>query len=135
MLILLLYEMLCDFGFVHQVLTYIRQHEGSVTSESAKPLNTIIWSNLDLFVRYGPVFLSEQEFHVGLRRHLTRYYRFLADSFFGGRNREFWGYHWNGLRTVGYPLSLVRLAGGIARAAVCRLRATARRILRAFRIR
>ena len=43
-----MYEVLqeWDFGFAHQVLTYIREHEGSVTSASSKPLNVHLWSNL-----------------------------------------------------------------------------------------
>ena len=65
------YEVLkeSDFGFVHQVLTFIRRHEESVTSVIAAPYKREILWNLDLFLKFGPVFLSKAEYnsHLALK--------------------------------------------------------------------
>jgi len=129
-----MYQMLqhCDFGFVHQVLSYVREHSQSETSTKAKALNTIIWSNFDMFMRHGPVFLNEQEFGARRRQQLADYYRFLADSLFEGQGRKFWQYHRRSLASTGYPLSWIRLAGGIVGAIVCRPRTIVRNVLRAL---
>lgn len=107
-----LYEILqhCDFGFVHQVLTYIRQHSESMTSQLAAPLNRIILSNFHLFTKYGPVYLSSKQYRKRLCEKLTEYYRFLAKSFFQLREKEFWDYHKEGVQNAGYPFSSVKLA-------------------------
>ena len=127
-----MYEFLqqCSFGFVHQVLTYVREHNNSETSKAAKPLNTMMWSNLDLFVRYGPAVLSELEFKLRLRQLLGKYYTFLADSFWEQRSSDFWKYHKNGLKTLGYPLNHLRLAGAVLGSVFTRPKATGKKILK-----
>ncbi len=129
-----MYEFLqhCDFGFVHQVLTFIREHENSETSKSAKPLNTMIWSNFDLFVRYGPVYLDPLEYKNKLRQMLGKYYTFLADSFWERRNAGFWKYHKDGLATLGHPLSHMRLAASIVKSVILRPKLTGKKILRSL---
>ena len=125
-----MYEFLrqCDFGFVHQVLTYIRTHSESETSKAAKPLNTLIWSNLELLIQYGPIYLGNQEFRVRLQQHLSKYYKFLADSLYEGRNKEFWRYHHDGLKAIGYPLNYFRLMGTVLASLICHPKSTAKRI-------
>lgn len=106
------YEILqcSDFGFVHQVLTYIRRHDESMTSSFAHQLNTIILSNLDLLVRYGPIYLSDNEYRRRLKHEMSEYYRFLANNIFRLRERErFWNYHRKGLEEMGHPLSKIKL--------------------------
>jgi len=106
------YEILkeSDFGFVHQVLTFIRQHEESMTSLAAAPYNKIILSNLDLFTRYGPIYLSPVEFKKQLILKLNQYYGFLARSLFNLREKDFWKYHKQTIQDFGHPFSLSRLA-------------------------
>jgi glycosyltransferase involved in cell wall biosynthesis len=98
-----------DFGFVHQVLTFIRTHEASITSTAAEPFNAYILTNLDLLTQYGPIYLSHEEYrsHLGLK--IKKYYRFLARSLFQIREREFWKYHRSALKTMGYSLNIVKL--------------------------
>jgi len=105
------YEVLqhCDFGFVHEILTFVRRHEHSATSIIAKPLNKLILQNLDLLVRFGPKYLAEDEFHSQLKLALTRYYRFLARSIIDKRDDAFWDYHRQGLKDIGLPLNSVKL--------------------------
>ena len=106
------YEILkkSDFAFVHQLLTFIRRHDESVTNKVVEPFNRNILFNLDLFTRYGPIYLSPDEY----KRHLTvkfrQYYHFLAHSLFNLREKKFWKYHNETLKDMGYFLSLSKLA-------------------------
>ncbi|MCC6208849.1 MAG: glycosyltransferase family 2 protein [Gammaproteobacteria bacterium] len=128
----LMYELLRDqdFGFVHQVLTYIRVHEASETARSAQPLNRILWSNFDLLVRFGPVFLNEAELQSAIRAYENKYYSFLARSLWELRDRKFWRYHEDGLPSLGHPLSYARLLGHALGEAVSQPRRTIARLAR-----
>lgn len=106
------YEILqkSDFAFVHQVLTFIRRHDESVTNKVAAPYNRIILSNLDLFTRYGPIYLSPDEYKSHLKVKFRQYYHFLAHNLFNLREKEFWKYHKETLKDLGYFFSLSKLA-------------------------
>ena len=106
------YELLkeTDFAFVHQVLTFVRTHDDSATAVITSSYNKIILSNLDLFTRYGPVYLSPIEFKKELHVRFNQYYGFLARSLFNLREKEFWKYHKQTLQDMGYPFSLSKLA-------------------------
>ena len=105
------YEILkeSDFGFVHQVLTFIRQHGESVTSVVAAPYNREIVWNLDLFLIFGPVYLSETEYYRHLAVRTRKYYDFLAQSLFRNREKKFWRFHRDFLEEIGFPLRYSRL--------------------------
>ena len=132
-----MYEILqqTDFGFVPKILTFVREHGGSETSRQVKPLNASMLSNFDLFVRYGPLFLDEDEFSWRLRQNLVSYYRFLAESAISGRDSAFWGFHSRGMKKTGYPLNPVRLAGAVAHLLMCRPRFFIKQILYRWGIR
>ena len=98
----------CDFGFVHQVLTFTRRHNESVTSLTHR-FNTRLLSDFMVFLRYGPVYLNEEEYKERLEQALEDYYRFLAKSVFELKEREFWNYHRDELQKLGYPLSAARM--------------------------
>ena len=97
-----------DFGFVHQVLTYTRRHSEAETSHSVK-INTYISGALLCLRKYGPFYLSCEEYEERLERLLNSYYRFLGEAVFQMRDKQFWEYHSNALRTLGCPLSTSRL--------------------------
>lgn len=98
-----------DFAFVHQLLTFIRRHDESVTNKVAAPYNRIILSNLDLFIRYGSIFLSPDEYKRHLAKKLNQYYHFLARSLFQLREKKFWRYHRDFLEEMGFHLRYSRL--------------------------
>jgi glycosyltransferase involved in cell wall biosynthesis len=107
------YEVLrsSDFGFVHQVLTFIRRHSTSLTASQSLPFNTFMWSNTALLLKYGPVYLSPDEYDARLKWQLTAYRRFLAMNILRGRHpRGFWQYHRRRLKQLGHPLKLSDLA-------------------------
>lgn len=99
-----------DFGFVHQVLSFIRVHEQSVSSSFAVS-NQFLVNRLDTVVAYGSMFLSSQERDHRVKELLFAYYDYLADCTIHFAGREFRNYHRARLANLGFPLDNVRLAG------------------------
>jgi len=97
-----------DFGFVHQVLTYTRRHNESVTSLTHR-FNIRRVGRLVRLLEYGPTYLDRQEYERRLARVLDGHYNFLARSVLELREKAFWDYHRGVLRDLGYPMSLVKL--------------------------
>ncbi|RMF32065.1 MAG: glycosyltransferase family 2 protein [Chloroflexi bacterium] len=97
-----------DFGFVHQVLTFTRRHNESLTSVTHR-FNTRLLAHFAIFLRYGPIYLTEEEFARRLEEELDNYYRFLAKSLLDLKGRDFWDFHKRELRKLGHPLSTTRL--------------------------
>jgi glycosyltransferase involved in cell wall biosynthesis len=116
------YELLKDqdFGFIHQVLTYTRQHAESGTAFATR-YKTLRPGALSIFLRHGPYYLSKDEYEHYLRRRLKNYYRDLARSVFRLRGRSFWRYHVQELQKVGYRVNGFRLAAACAAIAFNRL--------------
>ena len=102
-----------DFGFVHQVLTYTRMRDGSLTSFSER-VNSYMPEILNELLRFGPALLTSEELHARVSHHLSEYYRFLADAAFRFKGQEFWQYHINKLKESGTPLSRTRLMKSVA---------------------
>ncbi len=69
----------CDFGFVHQVLTFTRVRPGSLSMMSSD-LQTSLAGILQNLVKHGPDYLTGQEIEECLDSHLVVYYRFLGKS-------------------------------------------------------
>jgi hypothetical protein len=104
------YEILqnCDFGFVHQVLTYTRRHPGAQT-DFAESVNTYLAGQLRHLQRYGPIYLSPEEYASRHRWLLAEYYRFLGRSLLEPRGEEIWRYHEAALASLGHRVSAGRL--------------------------
>ena len=99
----------CDFGFVHQVLTFTRVRSGSLTS-FANDMNTLIAGRLHDLVTHGPDYLTQEEYESCLDRRLSEYYEFLARSLRRSRDKRFWNYHKKKLTDAGVGFDRVRLA-------------------------
>ncbi len=101
-----------DFGFVHQVLTYTRRHNDSVSSFSRR-LNTQKASHFLHLIRYGPYFLNEEEYARQYKRARRVYYRFLAQNYLlvlldkdaRAKRKAFGQYHGKALAELGQPLN------------------------------
>jgi len=98
-----------DFGFVHQVLSYTRLHEETVTSRTVQRLSTGYLGYFELLQKYGPDYLSEEEFRSEAGRARSALYRALSRCI---RRREFDAIKRNaeGMAALGCRLSWVRLA-------------------------
>jgi hypothetical protein len=99
----------CDFGFVHQILTFTRLREGSLTT-FARDINTLIAGRLHDLVTHGPDYLTREEYEICLDRKLTEYYKFLAGSLLQNRDQKFWDYHKRKLQEAGVGFDRARLA-------------------------
>jgi glycosyltransferase involved in cell wall biosynthesis len=107
----------CDFGFVHQLLTFTRVRAGSLNTVSKK-LHTYFASILQLLVTHASDYLTREECETCLAQHLVEYYRFLGKSLMLGREKEFWDYHKGELTKAGVGFNRACLAKG-ALAVLC----------------
>lgn len=100
-----------DFGFVHQVLTYTRTHDDSLTTTVSQPAGTDTLEVLRNVVEFGPkYFESEAEYQVVYKTHLNLYYRSLARNILRLRHKPVREYHAKGLQKFGHhmkPLSVL----------------------------
>jgi glycosyltransferase involved in cell wall biosynthesis len=117
-----------DFGFVHQVLSYSRLHEGRQSSFAAK-FNTYITGGLHILMKYGPFYLSPGEYKGMLNRRLREYYIFLVESLFRMREKEFWRFHSGELHKVGLRFSASKFLAAAARVGIGSVARTAKRIM------
>jgi len=99
----------CDFGFVHQVLTFSRERPASLV-QASRELNTVAHNILHELVVYGPYYLTSEEFQERLKITISNYYRFLTTSLLQGRERKFWAYHKAMLKQEGIEFSYTQLA-------------------------
>jgi glycosyltransferase involved in cell wall biosynthesis len=97
-----------DFSFVHQVLTFSRERDGSL-SQMSTDRNTHVAAMLYHVVKYGPDCLTPEELELAIERHLAKYYKFLGKSLLLGRDSEFWQYHKLKLKEAGFAFSRTRV--------------------------
>jgi glycosyltransferase involved in cell wall biosynthesis len=101
-----------DFGFVHQVLTYTRRHEGAISTFRVNRIGTHAPNQIDAFQRWGRVFLSEDEYDRKLVVLLLYYSTWLATSVRRWPIGEFWTYHRDRVRRILGRTSSRELARG-----------------------
>jgi glycosyltransferase involved in cell wall biosynthesis len=101
-----------DFGFVHQVLSFLRLGNESISIS----VETYFPRTLDWYIitqRYAAVFLEQDE-ATALRRDAKRlYYHTLARQALRFRESAFWKYHKTGLATLEETLDWLYLGGQI----------------------
>jgi glycosyltransferase involved in cell wall biosynthesis len=101
-----------DFGFVPQVLSYIRAQQQSITGAS-RSFDPHALDRLILVKEYGPEFLSPEDYAHCLDFSEGRYYHRLAAAVFARRSATYWDYHRRGLATIGETIDRVRLANAM----------------------
>lgn len=98
-----------NFGFVHQVLTFYRTDNESLSS-SIRHLHP---HQLDKFIslmNHGRYFLEESEFEEFFGWYKKQYFSLLARGLFYPGGWKQFQYHCEGLKTIGYDLTLAKLA-------------------------
>jgi hypothetical protein len=104
-----------DLGFVHQVLSFERVHEGSETAALRK-IDSYLLDWISILNEVGPGCLQRNEHADRLNALLTEYYeKDLAVAVFNCRNRQFWRLHKARLQQLGYPFYCRRLFIGIVK--------------------
>jgi glycosyltransferase involved in cell wall biosynthesis len=104
----------CDFGFVHQILTFSRNRPTS-RLEASRELNTLAAGVLHEVLVYGRYYLTPQEYAHSLKATVSKYYDFLALNLVEHRPRAFWDYHKQKLKEEGVGFSRARLAYMVSR--------------------
>ena len=97
-----------NFGFVHEILSFTRRHNEANTA-FAKRINTFIAGQLLVLKKYGPIYLSDKECQKAIQIYLKKYYNLLAKHVFKLKEKEFWQFHKNELKNLGYPVDYLRL--------------------------
>lgn len=84
-----------DFGFVHQVLSFTRMHDASITTAWTTNRGTARPGQLLTLLRYGPTILQRDEFEARVKYLQRRYESLLLRSAIRGRFRDpgFRAYH------------------------------------------
>jgi glycosyltransferase involved in cell wall biosynthesis len=103
-----------DFGFVHQVLSFLRTENESVSS-AVRAFQPDALDRYILVQRYAPVFLEAGEAAALKKSSKRAYYRVLANEALRLREAAFWRYHKVGLKTMDEELNWPYLAGEIGR--------------------
>jgi len=102
-----------DFGFVPQILSFLRLENESI-SFSVRSLLPQILDWYMITQRYAPVFLERSEASAIQKSSKQEYYKALAHQALRFRKDIFWQYHKMGLRSLGQTLDWPYLAGQVA---------------------
>lgn len=97
------------FGFVHQVLSFCRTDNESISSR----VRHFDPHTLDKFLmvrKYGPLYLEPPDAEECLRRAEAKYLKRMAASMLRRQGASFWNYHRQGWATIGYQPPKGRLA-------------------------
>ena len=100
----------CDFGFVHQVLTFTRVRPRSLTAMSSD-LHTECAGMLQTLLAHGPNYLTPEELRECVSRCRARLRPFAwQKSAVAPRDKKFWDYHKQRMAAAGVGFSRTRLA-------------------------
>lgn len=103
----------CDFGFVHQVLTFTRERPDSLSAFSMS-YNTFAGGRLYDVMAYGADFMTAPELRARRANVINDYYNYLAISLMmGRRDVKFWDYHKQKLAESGVEFSRSKLIGAL----------------------
>lgn len=100
-----------DFGFVHQVLSFLRTE--NINESISAAVRDLQAGSLDWYIiaqRYACLFLEPDAASILKRESKREYYSMLAHAAIRFRGAAFWRYHLRGLQTLGEALDRPYLA-------------------------
>ena len=117
------YEILMqhDLGFVHQVLTFTRRQNESLTAWRHLLDPHHLLDRLITTLKYGPRCLDPEVYDRRRRQVEKAYYRFLAVRTLDRADSTFWQYHRKALEAVGYEIRRRKLAKQVVFAVLARI--------------
>jgi glycosyltransferase involved in cell wall biosynthesis len=124
-----------DYGFVHQVLTFSREHEHTLSSSVSDVLGTRASDTLAMLIRHGAAFLLPAEYRALIRSHRRSYARWLFRVLLKPWDRRGWSYQAERRRQLGLGLTWFDFVDGAIResvSSVAKPRETWRRIRRDY---
>jgi glycosyltransferase involved in cell wall biosynthesis len=98
-----------DFGFVHQILTYIRRHDQSLTSSIAYKHDMLLYSNMDLLLKFGPKYLNKEKFLQIMSQKINRYYKVLGQNRFKKMPKGYHEFHRKKLSEMGLKYDYLKI--------------------------
>lgn len=99
-----------DLGFVHQILSWSRTDNISITSTLMRFSPDQI-DYLITFKKFAPLYLEPAVYEKRMAEIEYYFYAFLGRAFWKNRDKDFWKYQKDGLRVAGCELNKARLAG------------------------
>lgn len=90
----------CDFGFVHNVLTFSRPRDESITAQIFR-FNPYILHALIALRRHGSIYLTPDELQHRVSSLTARYMQFLAEGTLRPGGKALWRYHWTRITSSG----------------------------------
>jgi glycosyltransferase involved in cell wall biosynthesis len=111
-----------DFGFVHQILSFLRVNENSILGG----VSSYDWRALDAYITlrtFGARYLPAPEFASRMAHFRQQYLASLGEGALFWREPAYWAYHRRGLATIGErvrPLAVLPYVGRAAVKAVLR---------------
>jgi glycosyltransferase involved in cell wall biosynthesis len=97
----------CDFGFVHQVLSVERKHEGQISK--GKQFGAEEFARLDYLMNYGHHCLNAKELITCLNGGLQEYYTMLAMGMLKFKGIGFRKFHLSKLHKFGFQINSLRV--------------------------
>lgn len=94
----------CNFGFVHQVLTFSRRDNVSVMKELLE-LDSPKAFRLFMLREFGDRFLEPKEYQAHLKWKERTYAQLLVDGLVALRGKQFWEFHGAMLKRMGYTFT------------------------------
>lgn len=101
-----------DLGFVHQVLTYTRRHEGAESPYYIR-VGAYMTGVIGSMLRFGPVYLSQAEYERRLVALLVEYLGFLARRPWRFADQEFREFHVEQIRRFAGQIEPGSVASGV----------------------
>ena len=100
------YEILEDwnFGFVHQVLTFTRRENESITTKIRQYDPYYLLDQFIVVLKYGRCYLGEAEYEKCFRLIESKYYQFLGQKIWSKNRRKLFDYHIEGLKNIGHQV-------------------------------
>lgn len=112
-----------NFAFCHEVLTFSRTHDASITQTVAERKRTFLREWPMLMAEYGHRYFSDDEREILVRKHLRHHHRVILRSMLTGAGPEFLRFHLDGMRKAGHKptlLAFIRAAADEVAGAVMR---------------
>jgi glycosyltransferase involved in cell wall biosynthesis len=97
-----------DYGFVHQILSFEREHNDSIRSTIMR-FHPFLVDRLEFLSKYGHIYLTPQEYNDQHKELLNSYYEHLAAHITEIRDKEFWDYHRNRMHRIHSTINYARL--------------------------
>jgi glycosyltransferase involved in cell wall biosynthesis len=91
-----------DFGFVHQVLTFSREHPDRITNTVVKKQYTYMLSDLIIHMDYGHLFLSGKVHKQVMKERENNFYIQFARNMLSGEMKRWYQHHTEQLESINF---------------------------------